>query len=170
VAIVGTGSSGIQIAQELSSVVKQLTVFQRTPKMSFPMAQVDYDLPKQAPPESEYPSLFANRVKGFSGLPFDFLPRSTFADTPERRLRTYEELWGEGDFKFLIASYSDVLFTHETIREAYSFWRDKTRARIHCSKVADILAPIEQPYAFGCKRIALERGYFEIYNQPNVSE
>jgi cation diffusion facilitator CzcD-associated flavoprotein CzcO len=62
-----------------------------------------------------------------------------------------------------------VLFTHEANREAYNFWRDKTRTKIHCSKVADILAHIEQPYAFGCKRIALERGYFEIYNQPNVS-
>jgi hypothetical protein len=62
-----------------------------------------------------------------------------------------------------------VLFTHEANREAYNFWRDKTRTKIHCSKVADILAHTEQPYAFGCKRIALERGYFEIYNQPNVS-
>lgn len=32
----------------------------------------------------------------------------------------------------------------------------------------DRLAPMVKPHNFGCKRIALERGYFEIFNRPNV--
>lgn len=169
VAVIGTGSTGIQVAQELSSVASQLTVFQRTPNMSLPMAQVDYDLPKQALPKEKYPDLFTHRTDSFAGFSFNFLPRSTFEDTPEQRLRQYEELWAEGDFKFWLATYYDMLFTKEANREAYNFWRDKTRAKITDSKVAEILAPMEQPYAFGCKRISLENKYFEIYNQPNVT-
>jgi cation diffusion facilitator CzcD-associated flavoprotein CzcO len=169
VAVIGTGSTGIQLAQELSKVAGQLTVFQRTPNMSLPMAQVDYDLPKQALPRSEYPNLFAGRTDSFSGFSFNFLPRSTFDDTPEERLKQYEDLWSEGDFKFWLATYYDMLFTKEANFEAYKFWRDKTRAKINDTKVADILAPMEQPHAFGCKRISLENEYFQIYNQPNVS-
>lgn len=168
-AVIGTGSTGIQVAQELSKVASQLTVFQRTPNMSLPMKQVDYKFPEQAIPKPEYPDLFTHRKDSFSGFSFNFLPRSTFDDTPEQRLKTYEELWAEGDFKFWLATYYDMLFTKEANREAYNFWRDRTRAKINDPKVADILAPMEQPHAFGCKRISLENKYFEIYNEPNVT-
>lgn len=168
-AIIGTGSTGIQLAQELSEVADQLTVFQRTPNMSLPMAQVEYDLPKQALPKPEYPALFSGRTDSFSGFSFNFLPRSTFDDSPEERQKTYEELWSKGDFQFWLATYYDMLFAKEANNEAYKFWCEKTRAKINDPKVADILAPKEQPYAFGCKRISLENGYFEIFNKPNVS-
>jgi cation diffusion facilitator CzcD-associated flavoprotein CzcO len=137
--------------------------------MSLPMAQVDYDLPKQAIPKPDYPDLFAGRTDSFSGFSFNFLPKSTFDDTPEERKKVYEELWAKGDFEFWLATYYDMLFTKEANNEAYNFWRDKTRAKIHDPKVADVLAPMEQPYAFGCKRISLETGYFEIFNKPTVS-
>jgi hypothetical protein len=133
------------------------------------MAQVNYDLPKQALPKPDYPKLFAGRTDSFSGFSFNFIPKSTFDDTPEERQKVYEDLWAKGDFKFWLATYYDMLFTKDANREAYNFWRDKTRAKNNDSKIADILAPMEQPYAFGCKRISLEKGYFEIYNKPNVS-
>ncbi|KAF2019096.1 cyclopentanone 1,2-monooxygenase [Aaosphaeria arxii CBS 175.79] len=169
VAVIGTGSTGIQIAQELSKVADHLTVFQRTCNMSLPMRQVEYVPPEQYFPKPEYPALFEGRTDSFSGFAFNFLPRSTFDDEPEERAKTYEKLWAEGDFSFWLATYYDMLFTKEANNEAYKFWRDKTRAKINDPKVAEILAPTEQPYAFGCKRISLEQGYFEIYNQPNVS-
>ena len=169
VAVIGTGSTGIQLAQELSKVAGHLTVFQRTLNMSLPMGQVNYEPPQQAIPKPHYPKLFAGRPGSFSGFSFNFLPRSTFDDTPEQRAKTYEELWEQGDFKFWLATYNDMLFTQEANREAYNFWRDKTRARIKEPKVADMLAPMEQPYAFGCKRISLENEYFEMYEKQNVS-
>ncbi|KAF9728339.1 hypothetical protein PMIN04_007724 [Paraphaeosphaeria minitans] len=169
VAVVGTGSTGIQLAQAISEVAGHLTVFQRTCNMSMPMRQVEYSGPEQYFPKSEYPSIFEHRTDSFSGFAFNFLPRSTFDDDEEKRRQTYEELWAEGDFSYWLATYYDMLFTKEANREAYNFWRDKTRAKINDEKVAEILAPMEQPYAFGCKRISLENGYFEIFNQPNVT-
>lgn len=133
------------------------------------MRQVEYSGPEQYFPKSEYPSIFKHRTDSFSGFAFNFLPRSTFDDDEEKRRQTYEELWAEGDFSYWLATYYDMLFTKEANREAYNFWRDKTRAKINDEKVAEILAPMEQPYAFGCKRISLENGYFEIFNQPNVT-
>jgi cation diffusion facilitator CzcD-associated flavoprotein CzcO len=166
---VGTGSTGIQLAHELSKIAGHLTVFQRTPNMSLPMGQVDYKLPEQTLPRAAYSDLYDGRKDSFSGFNFNFLPRATFDDSPEERQKTYEALWSEGDFKFWLATYYDMLFTKEANHEAYKFWRDKTRAKIDDTKVAEILAPMEQPYAFGCKRISLENGFFEIFNQPNVT-
>lgn len=133
------------------------------------MRQVEYKDAKQYFSKSEYPSIFKHRVESFSGFAFNFLPRSTFDDDEEKRRQTYEELWAQGDFSYWLATYYDMLFTKEANREAYNFWRDKTRAKINDENVADILAPMEQPYAFGCKRISLENGYFEMFNQPNVT-
>ncbi|KAH3970165.1 hypothetical protein HBI81_020790 [Parastagonospora nodorum] len=169
IAIIGTGSTGIQLAQELSKVASHLTVFQRTPNMSLPMGQAEFNAPKQAIPKPKYPDLYAKRTDSFSGFNFNFLPRATFDDTPEQRQSTYEELWSKGDFHFWLATYHDMLFRKDANHEAYKFWRDKTRAKINHPKIADILAPMEQPHAFGCKRISLENKYFEIYNQPNVT-
>ena len=46
--------------------------------------------------------------------------------------------------------------------------RDKTRARIHDPWVQEKLAPTVKVHPFGCKRISLENGYFELFNRPNV--
>ncbi|OQN95279.1 hypothetical protein B0A48_18661 [Cryoendolithus antarcticus] len=54
-------------------------------------------------------------------------------------------------------------------REAYSSWRDETRSRLHNERLKDKLAPEVQPHAFGTKRISLENGFYEIFNQSNVS-
>ena len=169
VAVIGTGSTGIQIAHEISDKVEKLVVFQRTPNTALPMGQRYYSGKVQAKPISEYSKIFSERKEHYSGFTFDFLPKGTFDDTPEERSKTYEQLWKEGDFHYWLATYRDMLFEKTANTEAYNFWRDKTRGRINDPKLKDILAPKDPPYAFGCKRISLENGYFEIFNQENVN-
>lgn len=169
VAVIGTGSTGVQIAQELASVAGELVVFQRSPNLALPMGQVNYSNGDQACPKETYPDLYRGRKSSFGGLDFNFLDRGTFSDSPEARREVYEQLWKEGDFKFWLATYNDMLFDKRANNEAYFFWRDKTRARIHDPHVQDLLAPMEPPYPFGCKRISLERGFFEIFNESHVS-
>ncbi|KIW30392.1 uncharacterized protein PV07_06137 [Cladophialophora immunda] len=169
IAVIGTGSTGVQLAQELSKVAKDFVLFQRTPNLALPMKQVEYSGDEQTVPHKEYPDLFAERLTSFSGFTFNFLPRATFDDTPEQRRQTYEELWAKGDFHFWLATYYDMLFTQEANKEAYEFWKAKVRARIHDPALQESLAPEIQPHAFGCKRISLENGYYEIFNRPNVT-
>lgn len=169
VAVIGTGSTGVQIAQALAPVAGELVVFQRTPNTALPMGQVNYSNGDQAHPKEAYPDLYHARKKSFGGFDFNFLGRGTFQDPPEARKVQYEQLWKEGDFKFWLATYQDMLFEKKANDEAYAFWRDKTRARIRDRRVQDILAPMEAPYPFGCKRIQLESGFFEIFDQPHVS-
>ncbi|KAK7735584.1 hypothetical protein SLS53_007498 [Cytospora paraplurivora] len=168
VAVIGTGSTGVQLATELTPVVGELVVFQRSPNTALPMRQVDYQDGQQEFPRKYYPELFRGRPHSFSGFDFNFIDRGTFDDPPEKRREIYEALWKEGDFKFWLATYRDLLLSKAANDEAYAFWRERTRARIKDPRARDLLAPLEAPYAFGCKRVSLEKGYFEIFNEPHV--
>lgn len=168
VAVIGTGSTGVQLASELAPAVGELVVFQRTPNTSLPIAQVDFANGEQLFSRDKYPELFRGRTTSFAGLDYNFTDRDTFDDSPEVRQEHYERLWKEGDFKFWLANYRDMLFIKSANDEAYRFWRDKTRARIQDPRARDLLAPMEPPYAFGLKRVSLEVGFFEIFNKEHV--
>ena len=168
VAIIGTGATGVQLATELSSIVGELVIFQRTPNTALPMKQVNYKDGEQALRREAYPDLFKGRSLSFGGFSFSPIRHNTFDDSPERRQAFYEALWKEGDFKFWLANYQDLLSAKASNDEAYAFWREKTRARIQDPRVRELLAPMAAPYSFGCKRISLEQGFFEIFNEPHV--
>ncbi|KAF2255213.1 cyclopentanone 1,2-monooxygenase [Trematosphaeria pertusa] len=165
IAIIGTAATGVQLAQALSKTASHLTIFQRTPNTALPLPNVDYESPSKRPSSAATRHALAARLDSFGGLNHNALPRATFDDPPEIRLATYEQLWGPD---FLLAPYRDLFSNEDANREAYTFWRDKTRARIKDPKTADVLAPMAQPYAFGCKRIALESDYFDLFNEPHV--
>lgn len=169
IAVIGTGSSGVQLAQSLSQVASEFTLFQRTPNMALPMNQVNYAEDGKSLSDERYEKVFAGRYNSFGGFDFNFYPRGTFEDTPEQREAKYEELWKHGDFHFWLANYQDMLFTADANKEAYDFWKRKVRARINDPRLKELLAPDVQPHSFGCKRISLENGFYEIFNQPNVS-
>jgi cation diffusion facilitator CzcD-associated flavoprotein CzcO len=166
IAVIGTGSTGVQLAQALSQVAGNFYLFQRTPNLATPMKQIDYKDDDQ--PLAD-PDLFAGRSSSFGGFFYNFLPKATFEDTPEQRKKLYEELWAHGDFRFWLATYHDMLFDEAANNEAYKFWKEKVHARINDPKLQQLLAPETPPHAFGCKRVSLELGYYEIFNQPNVT-
>lgn len=166
VAVIGTGSTGVQIAQECAPDVAELTVFQRTPNLALPMQQ--RKISKEDQDKSKYDQFFKDRMKTFAGMAYDFVQKKTFDDSPEEREAFFEGLWQRGGFEFWLATYKDMLYVMEANREAYNFWAKKTRARINDPRKRDILAPAEPLHAFGTKRPSLEQNFYEIFNQPNV--
>ncbi|KAI1407156.1 cyclopentanone 1,2-monooxygenase [Hypoxylon sp. FL1857] len=168
VAVIGTGSTGVQLSHAVSEVAGELTVFQRTPALCLPMKQVDYADDEEPIPKSELEEFFKVRNRGYWGFDFGFLEKNTFDDNEDERRAIYEELWKAGDFTYWLGTYTDMLFSPKANNEAYKFWREKTRARLNDPRLQELLAPQEQPYPFGCKRVPLERGYYEMFNKPNV--
>ncbi|KAI0378013.1 cyclopentanone 1,2-monooxygenase [Hypomontagnella monticulosa] len=168
VAVVGTGSTGVQLSHAISEEVGELTVFQRTPALPLYMRQVDYADNEGALPKESLEEFFKSCVKGYWGFDFGFIEKSTFDDDETKRRANYEELWKAGDFTYWLGTYTDMLFSEEANHEAYKFWREKTRARLNSPRLQELLAPQKQPYPFGCKRVPLERGYYEMFNKPNV--
>jgi cation diffusion facilitator CzcD-associated flavoprotein CzcO len=150
VAVFGTGSSGVQIIQEIAKDVENLVVFQRTPNLCLPMQQSKFDPKVEAEKQAEgyYKTLFEFNRNTFAGIAFDFNGRRGDDDTPEQRREEFERLWYLGGFRFWLGGYVDLIFSKKTNDYAYEFWAEKTRSRIHDPKKRDILAPTleKQPH------------------------
>ena len=168
VGVIGTGASGVQVAQEAAGTAAHLTVFQRTPNMALPMRQKKLDDNTVRRMKEKYPEMFDRRAKTFAGFDYDVLAKSALEVSDDERQATFERLWEIGGFAPWIGSFNDILLNEEANRTAYKFWRNKTRARINDPAVAEILAPTEPIHPFGVKRPSLEQNFYEIFNQPNM--
>ncbi len=168
VGVIGTGASGVQVIQELGPQAAHLTVFQRTPNLALPMRQRLLDAETEQRMKRDYPDRYKVRSQTFGGFDFDFVAKPFAETSPEERNAVYEELWQAGGFRFWIGTFQEVLMDADANRTAYAFWRDKVRARIKDSAMAEKLAPTDAPHPFGCKRPSLEQSYYEVFNQDNV--
>ncbi|GJD01079.1 HK97 family phage prohead protease [Colletotrichum higginsianum] len=172
-AVIGTGASGVQIAQEWGQAVGErgeLKVFQRTPNLAVPMGKRPLTPQEQDAGKTWYPSLFDLREKCFGGFLYSMAERNTFDDSPADREAFYRALWDYGGFRYWLGNYRDMLFDADANREAYSFWSRNVRARIGDPRKREILAPTvdKMPHFFGVKRPCLEQNYYEQFNKSNV--
>lgn len=169
VAIVGTGASGVQVAQEAAAQAAQLTLLQRTPILALPMRQEALTLEQQEREKAEYPATFAARLLTGGGFDMGSVQTSALEVDEEERRSLFERQWQAGGLRFWYANFADLLTDERANRHAYDFWRDKTRARIANPALHESLAPSEPPHPFGTKRPSLEQNYYEIFSQQNVS-
>ncbi len=170
VGVIGTGASGVQVVQEAAKEAAEVVVFQRSPVTALPMEQRQLDAAEQAAAKPGYPEMFARRNSppgSFSDITREDVGALEVSD--ERRAEVYEEKWRLGGFHFWVGTFNDILTDEAANRTAYYFWRDKVRARIDDPGLAELLAPTEPPYPFGTKRPSLEQGYYDYFNQPNMS-
>ncbi|KAK7054354.1 hypothetical protein VNI00_003548 [Paramarasmius palmivorus] len=168
VAVIGIGASGIQVIQELGKAgeVGQLTVFQRTPAIAIPMRQCKLDASSQDA-KHLYPIIYRRRLQTTGGFTSDGNPKPFVSMTPEERALCLEEAYANGTFDFL-GLCSDLYFDETVNTEVYTFWKEKTRARIHDPRMQEKLAPDAPPHPIGARRHSLEQTYYEVFNQPNV--
>jgi cation diffusion facilitator CzcD-associated flavoprotein CzcO len=168
VAIIGTGASGVQVAQEAAREAAQLTIYQRTPILALPMRQRRLDPAEQERAKSGYPEIFRQRRLSSGGFDIPRLEKSAHEVSDEERRATFERLWQAGGFHYWVGNYADILLDEKANRRAYEFWRDKVRERIADPVLQEKLAPMKPPHPFGVKRPSLEQTYYDIFNQPNV--
>lgn len=104
----------------------------------------------------------------FAGFDYEFLKGQPGDVSKEERMQMYEELYHAGGLQLWLGTYLDCYYNEEYNEELYQFWRSKTLPRIHDKKNQELLAPEKKPHPFGTKRISLEKGYFECFNEDNV--
>ncbi|KAH8798785.1 cyclohexanone monooxygenase [Hyaloscypha sp. PMI_1271] len=168
VAVIGTGASGVQIAQEWGPQVEHMTVFMRTPNLALPMGKRPMSKEEQDGLKPLYPEILELRERCFAGFTYDFAEIDTFDHTPEQREAFFEALWKRAGFSLWLGGYRDYFFDMKANREAYNFWAKKQRQRIKNPAKRDLLCPLEPPHAFGIKRPCLEQNYYEVLDQDNV--
>jgi cation diffusion facilitator CzcD-associated flavoprotein CzcO len=167
VAVIGTGSTGIQLIQEIAKEVGQLTVFQRTANFAVPIRNRPVDPETQRRWKATYPEIHKQLRETPTGFIHRPDPRSFSDVSPEERLALYEELWLRPGFAKWLGNFSDILTNREANADFSEFVRNKIRARVNDPVLAEKLVPKDHP--FGAKRVPLETDYYEAYNRSNVS-
>ena len=166
VAVIGTGSSGVQSIPVIARESKHLTVFQRTPQYTIPAQHgtVDQEFLKEV--KANYREILTEAKHTAAGFPYDASETSALEVSDEERLETYERLWEKGGFHFMLGSYSDIALDRRANDTASEFIRGKIRQIVDDPDTAEKLLPRDHPFA--SKRALIDTNYFDTYNRDNV--
>lgn len=168
VAVIGTGSSGVQAIISISKEAEYLTVFQRTAQFVAPVKNPLLSPDQVKKIKEGFPELRRKIRDHFVGMSsFDLRrPYSALDDTPEERQNFYEDLWDEQKGFQLLFSYMDITLNDEANATLADFVRTKIKETVKDPKTAENLLP---NYLIGGKRPVVATNYYETYNQENVS-
>ena len=164
VAVIGTGSSGIQSIPIIAEQAAQLTVFQRTATWSVPAWNEALTPDYVKAVKADYPALRAKARARPTGFYFPFNSKPALQASAEERERLYEEAWQRGGLPFL-GAFGDLLFEKEANDTIAEFARKKIRGIVKDPATAELLCPEN---VFGCKRLCVDTNYYATYNLPHV--
>ena len=139
VAVIGTGSSGMQVIPRVADQAAHLTVFQRTPSFAAPAHNRPLTAEESAAVKSNYAAL-RDRARGsFLGWFRSGTTRSAHEDSPEGQAEAYEHSWQVGG-PALLQTYGDLLVDETANDTAAEFARAKIRSMIKDPVTAERIA------------------------------
>ncbi|OBI43362.1 NAD(P)/FAD-dependent oxidoreductase [Mycobacterium sp. E796] len=165
VAVIGTGSSGIQSIPIIAEAASQLYVFQRTPNYSVPAGNRPLTDEDRAAVKANYAERRRLSWHSSGGSPHVAHPKLTMQATPEERRAAFQRRWDLGGVLFS-KTFTDQMIDPAANEEARKFYEEKVRAIIEDPALADLLIPTDHP--IGTKRICTDTNYFETFNRSNV--
>ena len=166
VAVVGTGSSGIQCIPLIAARAAELTVFQRTPSFSIPA--------RNGPPSAERLAALAADREGYrraarrsrAGVSYEVTDvRGVTAPEDVRRQRL-DAAWESGELYRLTGVFADQNTDPRANALVADMVRDRIREMVDDPETAEALCPTGFP--IGTKRPCLDTDYFATYNLPHV--
>ena len=164
VAIVGTGSSGIQSIPVIASQAEQLHVFQRTAQFSIPAQNRPLRAEEIAQIKANYRQFRRENYAQPGGVRRPENVPPVLEVSEHEREELLEAAWLRGGTNFL-RCFSDVMQSREKNAYAADFAKRKIHDIVKDPALAEKLTPDQ---VIGCKRICLDTDYFDTYNRPNV--
>ncbi len=166
VAVIGTGSSGIQSIPIIADQASQLTVFQRTPNFSVPARNAPL-----SPGERDF--FCANyaeirrkaREEMRNGIYQELPEKGALDESADERHARYSARWEKGGLTFT-ATYNNIALDKAANDTAADFVRAKVAEIVKDPEVAKLLQPNDHP--IGSKRICVDTDYYATYNRANV--
>ena len=168
VAIIGTGSSGVQSVPVIAQQARELTVFQRTPSFSLPATNGPLAAAERSQFLENYDEILRENLKmpGGTGARYKGAALSPVLDVPDQQRReVFADAWTQGGFAFM-RSFTDIATNHDANRVAADFVRGKILEVVSDPQTAGLLCP-EIP--IGCKRMIIDVGYYQTFNEPHVT-
>ena len=165
VGLIGTGSTGIQIVQEVGPKAGELFVYQRTPSFTMPMRNRKLDAEFVAEVKRNYAGIREVARNSPIGGTRPQSTRAFFSVTREQRRQLLEDGWKNGGLAVL-GTFADLLINPEANEEVAEFIRGKISEVVKDPQTAEKLKP--RGYPVFARRPCLDTGYYETYNLPNV--
>ncbi len=166
VAVIGTGSSGIQSIPLIAQEAAELTVFQRTPNFSIPArngpAPADR-LERLRTDREAYRE--AGRWSGL-GVPGEKTDIRGATAPEEVRRERLEAAWEAGELNAILGVFADQGLDPASNEIVSEFIREKIRSIVADPVTAEALSP--RDHFFGTKRPCLDTGYYATFNLPHV--
>ena len=167
VAIVGSGSTGIQLLPLVAASAAHVSLLQRTPNYVLPSRNHPIEKESLRALKTNYPRLRKQILDHPFALPIN-PPNRTFDSvaTGAERIRILELGWEAGGFRFMFETFDDIFTDLRTNNLVTEFIRNKIRTIVTDPATAESLCP---DYVFGAKRPPTGTYYYEAFNRENVT-
>ena len=165
VGVIGTGSTGIQIIQEVGPQSGELFVFQRTPSFTMPMRNVKLEPDYVAEVKRNYAGLREIARNSPAGGNRPASTRAFFSVTPAQRQSLMEDAWKQGGLAML-GTFTDLMVNEEANEHVANFVRGKINEVVKDPVTAEKLKP--KGYPIFARRPCLDTSYYETFNLPTV--
>ena len=166
VAVIGTGSSGVQSIPVIAQEARQLVVFQRTPNFSIPAHNGPLSRKKLAQLDGDEAGYRNAARTSPGGIPMQRSQTPTFSVSATERQQRYERAWAIGELFEMVGVYADVLSNRAANDSLAEFFRTKIRSIVNDPQTASMLCPTDHP--IGTKRPCLDTNYYATFNLPHV--
>ncbi|PIB95885.1 NAD(P)/FAD-dependent oxidoreductase [Caulobacter sp. X] len=163
VAIIGTGSSGIQSMPLIAQDAAQVFVFQRTPNFSLPALNAPLSDAEVAEFKAFFPTYLEALRAGEPGIP---LPPKGWKPNDAELAELVQQLWNGGGLVSTVM-IPDIIRDERINAAASEFVRGKIAEIVKDRKTAEKLQP--RGYPITAKRACVDTDYYASFNRDNVT-
>src|SRR5580698_3147459 len=168
VAVIGTGSSGIQSIPLIAEQAAELTVFQRTPNFALPAHNGAATADRLAMLEGDRAGYREQARWSLVGVPWPQQASVSWQLSEQERRERFEQAWAAGDLVYILTQlWADQGVDVDGNALVVELFHEKIRAAVKDPETAEALTPRDHP--FGAKRPCLDTNYYATYNRPNVT-
>jgi cation diffusion facilitator CzcD-associated flavoprotein CzcO/acetyl esterase/lipase len=168
VAVIGTGSSGIQVIPLIAEQASHLTVFQRTPNFALPAHNGPAPADRVALLEQDRAAYREQARWSLAGVPWPQQTAVSWQLSDAERRERFETAWAAGDLIYILTQlWADQAVDADGNALLADLIREKIHGIVKDPETAAALSPHDHP--FGAKRPCLDTNYYATYNRPNVT-
>jgi len=165
VAVIGVGSSGVQLIPEIAKQAERLTVFQRTPAYTIPARNRALYQDEIIAARRNHAELSEKARWTFAGINLPITGDCALELPEEKRTVMMEKGWKLGGNLF-VTTFADTSVNLEANEIMAEFVRGKIRDVVEDPDLAKKLTPTDYP--IGSKRIITDTNFYPTFNQPHV--
>lgn len=165
VAVIGTGSSGVQAIPEIAAAAARTTVFQRTANFVMPARNRPLTAREVFHAQGDREFIRQQAEVSVAGYYTAGTGRSALDDTPEQRAAELGRRWEIGGTEF-VGTYADVATSREANAIISEYVRERIRETVRDPQVAARLEPHDHPIS--SKRPTVGTDYYETFNRETV--